>query len=366
MRPKIALVVDIYNWAFYNRAKFISRELSKYYDFKIIPVTSALKDNVLQLILLVQGYDLVHFFWRGLLFSLSDDNVAFARNNINVKEFIEEKFSNIIKTTCVPDHSLLDEEYLEKTKEVLNFVDNYYVLSERLLKIYKKLDCKKPYGVIYGGVDGELFEPGNLERFEIARIHDKKIIIGWSGNSKWGNWEGNEDVKGVETILKPAINELIKEGYDIELKLADSSIKFIPINEMKEFYNSIDILICISKHEGGPNPILEAMACGVPVVSTDVGFVREVLGEKQQEYILTQRNVESLKSMIKIILENRETFKKLSEENLYEIKKYTNNEIAKKFKEFFDDCLEIKSGTHSIKGEGENASGNEFRDGKSD
>ncbi len=339
-KPKIALITDTDNWAFYNRAVLIKEKLSNYYDFEIIPATTALQDNVLQVILLVQDYDLVHFFWRGLLFSLSNENVIFKRNNIDVDDFIKEKFSKIVKTTCVPDHSLLDDENIENSKRVLNLVDDYYVMSNKLFEIYNKLDCKKPSGVIIAGANIELFRPENLERFD--NIENRKIVIGWSGNSKWGNWDekGNgEDIKGVDTILIPAIEQLKQEGFDIELKLADRNVKFTPIEEMKDFYNSIDIYVCVSKEEGGPNTILEAMCCGVPIISTDVGFVKDVLGKKQSQYIIEERNIENLKNKIKELINNREMLKKLSEENLEEIEKYSYDVIAKQFKEFFEKNL---------------------------
>ena len=52
--------------------------------------------------------------------------------------------------------------------------------------------------------------------------------------------------------------------------------------DMPEYYNGIDIYVCTSRTEGTPNTVLEAMACGVPVISTDVGIVPEVFGEKQK------------------------------------------------------------------------------------
>ncbi len=337
-KPKIALIVDTDNWAFYNRSVFLKERLSDYFEFEIIPATTALQENVLQVVLLVQGYDLVHFFWRGLLFSLSNENVVFKRNDIDVDDFINKKFTKIIKTTCVPDHSLLDEQNIENSKRILNMVDDYYVMSNKLYDIYNKLDCKKPYGVIRGGANTKLFKPENLERFE--NIGNRKIIIGWSGNSKWGNWdEKGEDIKGVETILIPAIEQLKKEGFDVELKLADKSVKFTPIEEMKGFYNSIDIYVQPSKQEGGPNTILEAMCCGVPIVSTDVGFVREVLGPKQSNYIVKERNVKNIKNKIKELINNKEKFKELSEENLKEIVKQDYDVIANEFKKFFEKNL---------------------------
>lgn len=338
-KPKIALVVDVYNWAFYNRAKILKEKLSDYYDIKIIPADVALENNMLQLILMLEDYDLVHFFWRRVLFNLSDDNYVFKRNNIKVDIFLKEKFSEIAKTTCIPDHLFLEGEELIKNKRAINLMDNYYVISEKLYKIYNSLEgCKKPYStIIYNGVDTNKFKPQNLSRFK--NREKKGLVIGWSGNSKWGG-EGYEDIKGARTILIPAVEELKKEGYLIELNLADNNKKLIPHDEMPEFYNNLDLYVCVSKTEGGPNPIMESMACGVPIVSTDVGVVGTIVGTKQRNYILPERNIECLKEKIKEIYNNQNILAELSEENLIQIQKYNYDNLKWDFKKFFDDTLQ--------------------------
>ena len=46
---------------------------------------------------------------------------------------------------------------------------------------------------------------------------------------------------------------------------------------MVEFYHGIDYYICASWNEGTPNPALEAGACGVPVITTRVGNMPELI-----------------------------------------------------------------------------------------
>ena len=131
------------------------------------------------------------------------------------------------------------------------------------------------------------------------------------------------------------LEELIEEGYPIELKFADRKEGYIPHEKMPEYYNSIDLYICASKNEGTPNPVLESMASGVPVVSTNVGIVRDAFGIKQKEFILKERTKKELKDKLIILLNNKQFFKQLSEENLEQINEWTWEKKCNQFKEFF-------------------------------
>ena len=72
---------------------------------------------------------------------------------------------------------------------------------------------------------------GEEKETEYKDIKKRPIYIGWVGNSKWN---GDYDHKGLNTIIKPAIEEMINEGYNIKLHLADSTIKLRTREEMVE------------------------------------------------------------------------------------------------------------------------------------
>jgi len=99
------------------------------------------------------------------------------------------------------------------------------------------------------------------------------------------------DFKGLHTVLMPVIEELQKEGYQIETYYADKNTNFIPNDKMPEYYHKLNVYICASITEGTPKPLLEAMGCGVPVITTDVGIAREYMGPKQSQFIIGERQI---------------------------------------------------------------------------
>jgi len=67
--------------------------------------------------------------------------------------------------------------------------------------------------------------------------------------------------------------------------------------EMPEFYQGISVYVCASLSEGTPNPILEAMSCGRPVISTNVGIVPEVV-DPGKNGLIVKRDSRDLASAI--------------------------------------------------------------------
>ena len=60
-----------------------------------------------------------------------------------------------------------------------------------------------------------------------------------------------------------------------------------PHEEMPRIMAAVDTLLLTSTHEGSPNAVKEAMACNLPVVTTDVGDVRERLAGVQPSFVRT-------------------------------------------------------------------------------
>jgi glycosyltransferase involved in cell wall biosynthesis len=329
---KIALVIDVENWAFANIARHFKKELNNMLNIDIVSM-SRINNNAAVMWLILKKYDVVHFFCRGLSISYCEEYIKplIYEMGGNPTDFYNNYVKGKVITTCVYDHLFLEEPDILFTKKLFNKINNYYVSSNKLKQIYNNLEIQnKPKCVITDGIDLEKFYPINTERFN--QIDNRTIKIGWVGNSNWV--DNGIDYKGLNTIIKPAIEELQKEGLNVELFTVDKINATIPINEMVNYYSKIDIYVCASLAEGTPNPVLESMACGVPIISTDVGIVQDALGQQQKEFILDSRSIECLKAKIKLLVRNKSKLQSLSKENLENIKVWDWKYKAEEFKNF--------------------------------
>lgn len=141
-------------------------------------------------------------------------------------------------------------------------------------EIYSALSLKKDIYIIPNGIDFNLFYPVKSETarnylgWDQKRIH---ILFASDPERKEKNY----------SLAKSALNELNIAGLNFDLHF----LRNIPLDKMVYYYNAADLLLLTSFYEGSPNVIKEAMACNCPIVATNVGDIREVIGETEGCYI---------------------------------------------------------------------------------
>jgi glycosyltransferase involved in cell wall biosynthesis len=92
-------------------------------------------------------------------------------------------------------------------------------------------------------------------------------------------------------------------------------------------------------NEGTPNTILEAMGCGVAIVSTDVGIIPEVFGPKQRSFILPERTADALAAALRRLHSEKSLLKALRQENLESIRSWDWSLRVGPFASFFNQIL---------------------------
>ena len=266
-------------------------------------------------ILYVKRPDILHVFWRPAFLDLTDPVVVdrCARLAGQSRAQVLAALSAMAVTASVYDHNGLDPKSIELQRPAFELFDAYTTSSPLLDRIYREIPgLAPPIAMIPDGINLEFYKPASLERLaETGRPYR----IGWVGNSQWGLLEGEIDMKGVHAIISPALALLNANGIAAVEAFVDRSKRWVPRQQVARHLNTLDVYVCASRHEGTPNPVLEAMAAGVPVISTDVGIVRHVLGEEQRQFII-ERSPEVLAAALGRLLGTPGLRQQLSGENL--------------------------------------------------
>ena len=324
-RLRVLLCLDTPNWAFDNIADQIIRHHGERYEFERYYMAGPVGyPHVFlnQVFHIMEPFDIIHFFWQEDVQHLLNPEALFrAATEFRLQpEKLFERLSHPVITTSVYDHLFLEPQHYPWRERAFWYVDGYSVSSNLLNEIHRGIDVfPDPLAVIPDGVDQQRFQPRNLERLTDSR---RPLRVGWVGNSNWGA-DPKRDAKGLHSILNPAIEALREDGHEIEQHYADTTVRRRSRDEMVDYYGEIDLLVCSSEIEGTPNPVLEAMASGVPVVSTRVGIVSDVLGPKQSEFILPERAVAPMADALRRLIENRSILSELSAENLQSIRAWS-------------------------------------------
>ncbi|MCX9154894.1 glycosyltransferase [Niveibacterium sp. 24ML] len=148
--------------------------------------------------------------------------------------------------------------------------------------------------VLPNGLDVSKFRPGAARRaaWRLALgVNDSIPLIGMV--ARWSPVKNHRlFLEAAATLVKsgnPGRFVMVGKGLDSdnsvlsgwidELDLGARVVLLGPRHDLEEIYPAFDLVALTSKSEGFPLALTEAMACGVPVVSTDVGDASEIIGE---------------------------------------------------------------------------------------
>ena len=147
----------------------------------------------------------------------------------------------------------------------------------------------------------------DFDKFKTKKeFYEKDDLVGYIGRLS--------EEKGVLNFVK-AIPEIIKKRDDlgfliggdgqlrdeIEKYLNENDLKdkvklagWIPHDKLPDFLNELKLVVLPSYTEGLPNLMLEAMACGTPVLATPVGAIPDVIKDKETGFIMKDNSPECI------------------------------------------------------------------------
>jgi len=207
--------------------------------------------------------------------------------------------------------------------------------------------------VVPCGVDTELFYP--MDRARVRRNlglpADEPVVL-FVGRI--------EPLKGIDVLLRAAAQlegrfRLLVVGGDAkdagrkaELKeLADglgisSKVTFmdaVPHDELPAYYNAADICVVPSYYESFGLVAVEAMACGVPVVASRVGGLRETVQDGQTGYLVPWRCPEPFAERLELLLNNETLRRSLGREARAAAERFRWSEVAARVEEVYHELV---------------------------
>lgn len=213
----------------------------------------------------------------------------------------------------------------EAFKLVNQFVRYHVVTMESFNEL--KLKCS---GVVY------LTNPVNTELFKPSLDVSDEIVCEWNGNARHCDPLGNE-VKGFDTIIVPACRQAA-----VKLVSAEYNTTRISHDQMPLFYSRASVALSASLYEGASNSVMESMASGLALISTDVGNAREMHESQIRHFsdsgiVLVDRNIESfVKALKELKAKGIDRIREMGRMNAEEIsQRWSWNAWADRYRTFF-------------------------------
>jgi glycosyltransferase involved in cell wall biosynthesis len=266
------------------------------------------------------------YFWQSGTTHEHEKKKAF-----NLKKYFKSELPfNIVKrfTTYFVTGPESMVEYYEKTVGVK---------KEKLICLYNDIDISK-----FSVIDND--EKIKLKK-ELNLPTDKKVILFVKRMSK---------IKGIlfysPYIIEKNLDLLRKQNYicyylgdgsekeelkrQVKEKKLDDIVKIVgnkPNKEIQKFYQVADIFINPTLEEGFPRVLIEAMASGLPTVTTNAGGTADIVGELQSQFMVDIEDRDGFAIKLKELIADERIQQKLSNENLNQVKKFSTESVAKMY-----------------------------------
>lgn len=252
--------------------------------------------------------------------------------------------------------SIMKENVSWKGADAL--ITNSQFLKKELPNIYAI--PKERIHVVYNGVDLQTFCPRNSKNVILKKhgLDPKSLIILYLG--------GFRPVKGPLYIIK-AIEKIHKENKDIKILFVGGKnpldirhqeammkltrelrengsihmIENIPHVQLPDYYSAADAVVVPSIYDAFPKVILEAMACGTPVVASAVGGIQELISHGKTGILVKPADPEELAEAITAIVSDPELRNKISDDAKKMVKeRFTWEHVAENTLAVYEKLLE--------------------------
>jgi L-malate glycosyltransferase len=194
--------------------------------------------------------------------------------------------------------------------------------SEGLKELALKSKPDQKIEIVFNGIDTDFYKP------DFEKKPGNEFII-TPGASRITARKGLIYlVKAVEKLRDdyPQIRlKILAEGNEkenltnyVQMKKLEKEVSFpgfIPKDRTPSYYQEASIFVLPSLNEGMSNAMLEAVSSGLPILATNTGGSKELVGERENGFIIKEKDVQDIIDKIKILIENKDLLKAMGEKS---------------------------------------------------
>ena len=252
--PTVLAIADRPGWAIDSKARNLRRILAERFDVVVRYQHEVSEPDL-------EAADLVMiFYWLEILKMRLPDGA------------LERNADRLAIGIC--SHRELEGGFRERGLATLNRLPRaVFANSRRLQREYAPL-LDVPVHYTPNGVDTTFFRPRDEAR---RNAYPGQLRVGWAGSLA----NHGADHRGFD-VIERAVASL----PGVTLVTAIREERWRNHDEMLEFYRDLDVYVCASRSEGTPNPCLEAAACGVPLITTAVGNMPELIEDGDNGFLI--------------------------------------------------------------------------------
>ena len=166
----------------------------------------------------------------------------------------------------------------------------------------------KPLTVIYNGIDTEVFKPipQAKARLDIGLPLNKKIVLTVAKRGKFNLWKGGGYAQEIINSSRDRSDlyfvNLGGNGND-HLQTNIKTVSYVKDETLlAKYYSAANVLLYPSIADNCPLVVLEAQACGLPVIAFNTGGIPELIEHQKTGFIADYKNLDDLKTGLNFIL----------------------------------------------------------------
>ena len=244
---------------------------------------------------------------------------------------------------------------LNRILDLLGFLTTKYIAvaeSQMEYLVNREGIEREKIEYIYNGVNTAIFQPGlpNKTLMAALKIPEDVDVVGIVARFKP---EKRHllflDAAAEITKIKDSVHFLIVGDGPLEQSIKkkisslglEEQVHFAGgVNNVAQYYKLMTLSVLCSTTEAFPNVVIESMASGVPVVTTDVGSVSEAIFNKVTGMLVQKDDYIELANAINALLSDERLRKSITEEALQKVNRYfTLGIMIEKREKLFQDLF---------------------------